>query len=717
MSDYLAPQFRQQFFNANGLPLAGGQIYTYAAGTTTPQATYTSSTGSTPNTNPIVLDSSGSANIWIGTLSYKFVVEDSLGNVLETVDGISIPSGGGGGGGGGVWGSITGTLSSQTDLESVLTSLAPIASPTFSGTVTTPLSTGIVKSTSGVLGLGTAGTDYSNGTAALTTGILKSTTTTGALTIAVGADFPTLNQNTTGTAATFTGSLTGDVVSTGMATTVGKINGTSLAGLSTGILKNTTTTGVPSIAIAADFPTLNQSTSGNAATATSATSATTATNATNGATVSTSTSSSYFPLFAASSTNSNQPFNLGTGLTFNPSTNNLTTTTFTGALTGNVTGTAANVTSTTNSTLTTLSGLTTASSLVTVGTIATGTWNATAIGTAKGGTGQTSVIVAPTASTYAGWDANKNFSANNHISLSTSTATAASTTTLTVASTEVQAFTGSTTQTVVLPAVSTLVLGTQFTIINQSTGVVTVQSSGANAIQAMAAGSLLQITSNATSGTAATVWTALYSVGAAPTFSGLTTNGAIYANASTTVASAGTGTAGQVFTSNGSGSAPTMQNSPTASYAQAFHVNGNTWTNTGTAFSNMTHGSGTATLTVRNSSGITLTAAASSLPGIVFTPAASTAVYKITATFVHVGDGNFSYYQFSDGTHSTGSVTTPVNTGVDIPVTFSGIYVPGTASPVTVQIQSAVTSGGTTTINSTSNALGSSIEWSIVRIF
>jgi lysophospholipase L1-like esterase len=50
--------------------------------------------------------------------------------------------------------------------------------------------------------------------------------------------------------------------------TVTRINGASLAGLATGILKNTTTTGVPSIAVAADFPTLNQNTTGNAATVT-----------------------------------------------------------------------------------------------------------------------------------------------------------------------------------------------------------------------------------------------------------------------------------------------------------------------------------------------------------------------------------------------------------------------------------------------------------------
>ena len=44
-----------QFFDNNGVPLAGGLIYVYDAGTTTPAATYTSSAASTNNTNPIVL--------------------------------------------------------------------------------------------------------------------------------------------------------------------------------------------------------------------------------------------------------------------------------------------------------------------------------------------------------------------------------------------------------------------------------------------------------------------------------------------------------------------------------------------------------------------------------------------------------------------------------------------------------------------------------------
>ena len=70
-------------------------------------------------------------------------------------------------------------------------------------TLTTSI-TGLLKGNATAISAATSGTDYSAGTSALGTGILKSTTTTGALTIAVAADFPTLNQNTTGSAATLT---------------------------------------------------------------------------------------------------------------------------------------------------------------------------------------------------------------------------------------------------------------------------------------------------------------------------------------------------------------------------------------------------------------------------------------------------------------------------------------------------------------------------------
>lgn len=78
--------------DSNGAPLAGGLLYTYAAGTTTPQATYTDYTGATPNANPVVLDASGSADVWLtpGVL-YKFVLQNSLGAVQYTEDNFPAP--------------------------------------------------------------------------------------------------------------------------------------------------------------------------------------------------------------------------------------------------------------------------------------------------------------------------------------------------------------------------------------------------------------------------------------------------------------------------------------------------------------------------------------------------------------------------------------------------------------------------------------------------
>ena len=75
-----------QFFDNNGVILSGGKIYTYAAGTTTPQATYTSSSGATPHANPIILDSAGrvpSGEIWLtDSLIYKFVIETSCASLV-----------------------------------------------------------------------------------------------------------------------------------------------------------------------------------------------------------------------------------------------------------------------------------------------------------------------------------------------------------------------------------------------------------------------------------------------------------------------------------------------------------------------------------------------------------------------------------------------------------------------------------------------------------
>jgi len=82
-----------QFFDNDGNPLAGGLIYTYAAGSTTPQPTYTTSTGGVAHTNPIVLDASGrvpGGEIWIiYGVAYKFVIKDATGAPIGSYDNIT----------------------------------------------------------------------------------------------------------------------------------------------------------------------------------------------------------------------------------------------------------------------------------------------------------------------------------------------------------------------------------------------------------------------------------------------------------------------------------------------------------------------------------------------------------------------------------------------------------------------------------------------------
>ena len=59
---------------AAGLPNAFGKLYTYAAGTLTPQATYTTAAGNVANTNPVTLGADGCAQIWLDpALSYRFI--------------------------------------------------------------------------------------------------------------------------------------------------------------------------------------------------------------------------------------------------------------------------------------------------------------------------------------------------------------------------------------------------------------------------------------------------------------------------------------------------------------------------------------------------------------------------------------------------------------------------------------------------------------------
>jgi hypothetical protein len=88
----LTPTPKTAFVDAAGEPLVGGKLYTYIAGTTTLQTTYTDSTATTANTNPIILDSRGEANVWLGGAIYKFVLKDADDALIWTVDNISAPT-------------------------------------------------------------------------------------------------------------------------------------------------------------------------------------------------------------------------------------------------------------------------------------------------------------------------------------------------------------------------------------------------------------------------------------------------------------------------------------------------------------------------------------------------------------------------------------------------------------------------------------------------
>lgn len=89
MTAALTPVPKIQFFADDGAPLVGGKLYSYAAGTTTPLATYTTYAGDVANTNPVILDSRGEANVWLTGVLYKLALYDADDALIWTVDNVS----------------------------------------------------------------------------------------------------------------------------------------------------------------------------------------------------------------------------------------------------------------------------------------------------------------------------------------------------------------------------------------------------------------------------------------------------------------------------------------------------------------------------------------------------------------------------------------------------------------------------------------------------
>lgn len=92
---------RLQEFDNEGRLLNGGKIFSYALGTSTPKTTYRDINGNAANTNPIILDSIGSASIYLNG-SYTLWLYDEndvqLGPPVDVMGGLNdyITSGGSG---------------------------------------------------------------------------------------------------------------------------------------------------------------------------------------------------------------------------------------------------------------------------------------------------------------------------------------------------------------------------------------------------------------------------------------------------------------------------------------------------------------------------------------------------------------------------------------------------------------------------------------------
>lgn len=85
----LATNVSFQCLGLDGKPLAGGKVYTYEAGTTTPKSTYTTMAGTVANPNPVILDQNGKAKIFLGDGSYRMRILDSNDALIDDINQIS----------------------------------------------------------------------------------------------------------------------------------------------------------------------------------------------------------------------------------------------------------------------------------------------------------------------------------------------------------------------------------------------------------------------------------------------------------------------------------------------------------------------------------------------------------------------------------------------------------------------------------------------------
>ena len=88
MAISLYPVPKVQYFDDDGTPLNGGKIYFYEPGTANLKDTYTDESGVTANTNPVILDAFGRAEIWLNG-TYDVRLDRSDDTTVWTVDNVS----------------------------------------------------------------------------------------------------------------------------------------------------------------------------------------------------------------------------------------------------------------------------------------------------------------------------------------------------------------------------------------------------------------------------------------------------------------------------------------------------------------------------------------------------------------------------------------------------------------------------------------------------
>lgn len=197
----------------------------------------------------------------------------------------------------------------------------------------------------------------------------------------------------------------------------------------------------------------------------------------------------------------------------------------------------------------------------------------------------------------------------------------------------------------------------------------------------------------------------------------MTTGGdLIYGGASGVATRLPNGSATQVLTSNGTTLAPSWQNaagSPTGKYWQGYFSNANTWSIGSPALADPVLTSGSTILTTRGGT-ISVSAASSNRAGITFTPASAAAIYLVTFSALVYQSSGATNLSITDGSTVVAQRDVQGAGGNLLPVSVTGIYIPGTASPVTLKIQTA-TSSGTAYLYSTAT-ISPSIEITVVQI-